>query len=110
MLPFAICTVFVCTHAVGGGRNKGLSFLTRCLVTLSGYDRACTCSSSSSSLLSPLHVFTSENDRNGTLHRGRGGRDRENGGGGMGEVGVGVGGGHTCSHKTQPRVTSSLLA
>lgn len=53
MLPFAICTGFVCTRA-GGGRDKGLSFLTHCLVTLSGYDRACTCSSSFSALLFPL--------------------------------------------------------
>lgn len=86
MLPFTICTVFVCTHVVGGGRDKGLSFLTHCLVTLSGYDRACTCSSSFSSLVFPLPIFTSENDRNCTLRRGRGGRDRENGGGGMGEM------------------------
>lgn len=86
MPPFTICTVFVCTHAVGGGRDKGLSFLTHCLVTLSGYDRACTCSSSFSSLVFPLPIFPSENDRNCTLRRGRGGRDRENGGGGMGEM------------------------
>lgn len=39
---YTICTVFVCTHAVGRGRDKGLSFLTHCLVTLSGYDRTCT--------------------------------------------------------------------
>lgn len=45
---YTICTVFVCTHAAGRGRDKGLSFLTHCLVTLSGYDRACTCLSSSS--------------------------------------------------------------
>lgn len=96
---------FVCTHAVGGGRDKRLSFLTYCLVTLSGYDRARTRSSSFSSLLYPLYVFTLENDRNCTLCRGRGRRNRENGGGGMGEVW-----GHTCSHKTQPRVTGSLLA
>lgn len=76
MLLFAICTVFVCAHAVGGGRNKGLSFLTRRLVTLSGYDRACTRASSSSSLLFPLHAFPSENDRNCTLRRGRGRRAR----------------------------------
>lgn len=81
MLPFAICTGFVCTRA-GAGRDKGLSFLTQRLVTLSGYDRACTCSSSFSSLLFPLRVFTSENDRNCTLRRGRGGKERENGGGG----------------------------
>lgn len=105
MPPFAICTVFVCTESVGGGRDKGLSFLTHCLLTLSGYDRARTRASSFSSLLFPLHVFTSENDRNCTLHRGRGRRDGENGEGEWGKCG-----GHTCSHKTQPRVTTSLLA
>lgn len=55
---YSICTVFVCTHAIGSCRDKGLSFLTHCLVTLSGYDRACTCFSSfSCSAPLPLWLF-----------------------------------------------------
>ncbi len=59
---YSICTAFVCTHTVGRGRDKefSFSFLTRCLVTLSGYDRACTClSSSSCSAPLPLWLFFS---------------------------------------------------
>jgi len=33
-------------HAIGSSKDKGLSFLTLCLVTLSGDDKDCSCLSS----------------------------------------------------------------
>lgn len=54
-------------------------------------------------LLFPLHVFTSENDRNCVVGVAEG-----IGGTVEGESGWGWGGGHTCSHKTEPRVPISI--